>query len=70
VLIFEAEERAERENERARTLIAAVNPELYRRVFGKEEEVDEEGITWRTPQSEEEVDELLQILSSTKTGRD
>lgn len=61
MLAEEKLEAAAVEKDRMRYIVAATNPRLYQLLF--EEKEDEEGVVWTTPQTPEEVDELLALIS-------
>lgn len=48
-------------------LTATINPELYQKMFGS---ATESQIEWRSPESSEEVDELMAILAATHKGQE
>lgn len=60
-------QRIEVEKERMRYVMAAANPQLYQYLFGRED-AEEEGVVWTTPQTPEEVDELLTLISEQQVG--
>lgn len=63
----EQEARAQRDENQMRYTLAATNPQLYKTVFGQQS-VEEEGVVWTTPQTPEEVDELLTLIGEQHVG--
>lgn len=64
----EQEIKRELEDSRMRYVLAGVNPSLYKAVFEQSEE--DGGVEWTTPQTPEEVDELLTLMNEQFVGQE
>jgi hypothetical protein len=62
-------EKALLEENRMRYQIASTNPKLYLDIFGQEdEEVDDSEVEWTTPESTEEIEEILRAMQGLNAG--